>query len=136
MCHLRQVTLTLWIATAQLFKEQAGHAILPSTETLINPDKLRVALSVSKSGEAIPVGEEFSLDLEGVLSISKNTLHCANLICFGDLCSSDSGGGKPRVQVPWEFGHDLSRALAVGGEGGDDRPAGLISQGSQVPILF
>lgn len=115
--------------TAQLFKEQAGHAILPFTETLISPNKLRVALSVSKSGEAIPVGEEFTerWDPEGVLCISQNTFHCANLICFGDLCSSDSGGGKPRVQVPWEFSHDLSRALSVGGEGGDDRPAGLIS---------
>lgn len=40
------------------------------------------------------------------------------------------------MQVPWEFGHDLSRAHSVGGEGGDDRPAGLISEGSRVPILF
>lgn len=31
---------------------------------------------------------------------------------------------------------DLSRAHSVGGEGGDDRPAGLIREGSRVPIPF
>lgn len=40
------------------------------------------------------------------------------------------------MQVPWEFGHNLSRAHSVGGEGGDDRPVGLIREGSRVPIPF
>lgn len=40
------------------------------------------------------------------------------------------------MRVPWEFGHDLSRARSVGGEGGDDKPSGLISEGSRVPILL